>query len=171
MMRTLVYVVVRCPVMWPAGLPGFRRGVRGDRYDGDGQGSQLWAVQHGPLGEASFSAPQAKKILRPERRYTAKSSDFEWGNPYRQVRFRRKSTPYFSVLGTTDIVPHPTFTGLLPGVKGVKFISSIITCDTPDRGRRRGRPNGPNRTAGPRQRILRVSAAARRGAAAYGDAS
>ena len=59
-----------------AGPPGFRRGVGGDGYDGDGQGSRFWAVGHGPLGEAPFGAPQAKKILGPKRRFTAILSDF-----------------------------------------------------------------------------------------------
>ena len=45
-------------------------------YDGDGQGSRLWAVRHGPLGETPFSAPHAKKILGPKRRFTAILSDF-----------------------------------------------------------------------------------------------
>ena len=53
----------------PLPSPGFRRGVGGDGYDGDGQGSRLWAVPHGPLGEASFSASQAKKILGPKSRF------------------------------------------------------------------------------------------------------
>ena len=43
--------------------PGFRRGVGGDGYDGDGQGSRFWGVRHVPQGEAPFSAPQARKIL------------------------------------------------------------------------------------------------------------
>ena len=46
--------------------PGFRRVVGGDGYDGDAQGSRFWAVRHGPLGEAPFSAPQARKILGPK---------------------------------------------------------------------------------------------------------
>ena len=50
--------------------PGFRRAVVGDGDDGDGQGSQFWAVRHSPEGEAPFSAPQAKKILRPKCRFT-----------------------------------------------------------------------------------------------------
>ena len=40
-----------------------------DGDDGDGQGSRFGAVQHGPLGEAPCSAPQAKKILDPKSRF------------------------------------------------------------------------------------------------------
>ena len=43
--------------------PGFRRGVRGDGYDGDGQGSQFWGVWGAsPSGVRS----PAKKISRFE---------------------------------------------------------------------------------------------------------
>ena len=51
-------------------IPGFSREVRGDGYDGDAQGSRFWAVRHGPLGEAPFSAPQAKKILGSKCHFT-----------------------------------------------------------------------------------------------------
>ena len=50
--------------------------VRTDGDDGDGQGGRFWAVCHGPQGEAPYSAPQAKKILGPKRRFTAILSDF-----------------------------------------------------------------------------------------------
>ena len=46
-----------------------------------------------------------------------------------------------------------------------------MTRESAYRARRQGRLDGPNRATGPRQRTLRVSATARRGAAAYGDAS
>ena len=123
-----------------------------------------------------LSAPQAKKILRHKSHFTANLSVSEWELMIVKVQISVETDPYLSVLGTPDTPPHQTFTGLLPGVRKVQkyvqpFIGSLITRDPPDRGRRRGRLNGPNRTAGPRQRTLRVSATARRGAAAYGDAS
>ena len=49
--------------------PGFRRGVLGDGYDGDAQGSRFWGVRHVPQGEAPFSAPQAKKKSGPKYRF------------------------------------------------------------------------------------------------------
>ena len=55
------------PLSWQPLGPGFRRGGKGDGYDGDAQGSRFWAVRHSPLGEAPFSAPQAKKIWGPQR--------------------------------------------------------------------------------------------------------
>ena len=56
----------------------FRRGVGGDGYDGDGQGRRFWAVSHCPLGEAPFSAPQAKKNLGPKCHFTEFCVVFEW---------------------------------------------------------------------------------------------
>ena len=68
----------------PAQLPprGGDSTVRTDGDDGDGQGGRFWAVQHGPLGEAPYSAPQAKKILGHKHRFTEKMSDFEWESPW-----------------------------------------------------------------------------------------
>ena len=71
-----------------------------------------------PLGKAPISAPQAKKILGPKRRFTAKLSDFEWGTHDRQVQYRGVLTP---VLGTIDAIPNPTCTGLLVGVINYEF--------------------------------------------------
>ena len=68
---------------------------------------------HGPEGEALLSAPQAKKILGPKRRLTAKLSDFEVGTHDRHVQYRGVLTP---VLDTIDAIPNPTCTGLLVGV-------------------------------------------------------
>ena len=87
--------------------------VTDDGDDGDGQGSRFWAVCHGPEGEALLSAPQAKKILGPKRRLTAKLSDFEVGTHDRHVQYRGVLTP---VLDTIDAIPNPTCTGLLVGV-------------------------------------------------------
>ena len=100
--------------------PGFRRVVGGDGYDGDGQGRRFWAVSHCPLGEAPFSAPQARKILGPKCHFTEFRVFFEWVSHGPGQRSSRilwgKLTP---VLGITDILPYSTFTGLLPGVTKV----------------------------------------------------
>ena len=49
----------------------------GDGGDGDGQGGRFWAGGHSELDEASFSAPQAKKILGLNCHFTAIYECFE----------------------------------------------------------------------------------------------
>ena len=45
-------------------------------------------------GEAPYSAPQAKKILGPKRRFTDILSDFEWLSCAREAPDHGRLTPY-----------------------------------------------------------------------------
>ena len=64
-------------------------------------GSRFWAGCFHPLGEALFSAPQAKKILGPKAVLLQFSVIFEGLSDDRQVPNRGGLT---TVLGTPDVV-------------------------------------------------------------------
>ena len=100
---------------WPES-PGCRRLVGGDGYDGDGQGRRFWAVSHCPLGEAPFSAPQAKKILGPKCHFTEFCVVFEWVSHGSSSRISWEMDTRF---GGHRYPTYSTFTGLLPGVRKV----------------------------------------------------
>ena len=81
---------------------GFHSHCQGDGDDGDGMGSRFWALWHSPLGEALFSAPQAKKNLGPKAVLLQFSVIFACLSDDRQVPNRGQLT---TVLGTPDVVP------------------------------------------------------------------
>ena len=78
-----------------------------------------------PRGEASFSAPQAKKILGPERRFSENMSDFEWKSPAPTMPISRGKLTAYLAPPTEDLsLPVPGVYWVLINVEECYFIPS-----------------------------------------------
>ena len=78
-----------------------------------------------PRGEASFSAPQAKKILGPERRFSENMSDFEWKSPAPTMPISRGKLTAYLAPPTEDLsLPAPGGYWVLNNVEECYFIPS-----------------------------------------------